>query len=93
MIAVVSLLVIILALVYILNKAFIGIRSIIKQRRTEIEMNALLQESLLKDDVELTDWVIPLSEITLLEKISEGSFGLVFKGRYKNSDVYVYYIF
>jgi alpha-tubulin suppressor-like RCC1 family protein len=92
-IAVVSLLVIILVLVYILNKAFIGIRSIIKQRRTEIEMNALLQESLLKDDVELTDWVIPLSEITLLEKISEGSFGLVFKGRYKNSDVYVYCVF
>jgi hypothetical protein len=66
-------------------------RKLQSQRDAEIEMESLLRESLinietLSEQVD-RDWVIPLSEIKFTEKLSEGSFGVVFKGRYQNSDV------
>jgi serine/threonine-protein kinase CTR1 len=35
------------------------------------------------------EWVIPFSEIKLTERVAEGSFGVVMKGRYNNADVAV----
>ena len=66
-------------------------RKIVNQRKAEIEMKSLLRESLLNieqlsDQVD-RDWVISLEEIKITEKLAEGAFGVVFKGRYRNADV------
>jgi hypothetical protein len=64
---------------------------VVKQKRVEMEMKTLLHESLIRADQlsEKADmeWVIPFSDLTFLERLSEGSFGVVLKGRYKNTDV------
>jgi hypothetical protein len=64
---------------------------VVRQKRVEMEMKTLLHESLIRADQlsEQADmeWVIPFSDLTFLERISEGSFGVVLKGRYKNADV------
>ncbi len=64
---------------------------VVKQKRVEMEMKSLLHESLIRADQlsEQADmeWVIPFSDLTFLERLSEGSFGVVLKGRYKNTDV------
>lgn len=70
------------------KKLVAQVRHLIKQRRTVLEMEELLREGLVKDAEHVDrDWVIPLSEITFTERLDEGSFGVVFKGRYKGSDV------
>lgn len=66
-------------------------RNVAKQRKAEIEMKSLLHQSLIKADQLLDlvdrDWVISLADLTFTERLSEGSFGVVFKGVYKNADV------
>jgi alpha-tubulin suppressor-like RCC1 family protein len=64
-----------------------------KQYQTERAIKSLLHESLIKADALSAqvdrDWVIPFSELKFVEKLSEGSFGVVMKGRYQSADVYV----
>src|SRR3989338_359368 len=65
-----------------------------RQNKAEMEMKTLLHASLIRSD-ELAekidrDWIIPFTELTFIEKLSEGSFGIVFKGRYQSADVYVF---
>jgi hypothetical protein len=64
---------------------------VVKQKRAEIEMNHLLQESLIRADSLADrvdrDWVIPFTEIKFMDKLAEGSFGVVMRGRYQSIDV------
>jgi hypothetical protein len=64
---------------------------VVKQEKAEEEMKQMLEESLLRADSLAEqvdrDWVIPFSDIKFLERLSEGSFGVVMKGRYQNADV------
>jgi hypothetical protein len=66
---------------------------VVKQEKAEQEMQNLLHESLLRADSLAEqvdrDWVIPFSELEFSERVSEGAFGVVMRGRYKGSDVYV----
>jgi alpha-tubulin suppressor-like RCC1 family protein len=83
--------VVVIATVLITVCSYRTIRTIVKQRKAEIEMKMLLNQSLVMNDqlqemVE-KDWVIPLGDLTFVERLSEGSFGVVFKGKYQNADV------
>jgi hypothetical protein len=73
------------------RRFYIVLQSVANQRKAEIEMKSLLHESLIKADSLSEkvdrDWVIPLSEVTFKEKVSEGAYGIVFSGSYKNADV------
>ncbi len=77
--------------VWLIIVCSLAVKRFKRQRDAEIEMKSLLHESLIRNDAlsELVDrdWVISLGDLTFLEKLSEGSFGVVFKGRYQNADV------
>jgi hypothetical protein len=66
-------------------------RVVSKQVLAEMEMNERLQESLLRADSLAEkvdrDWIIPFTSLKFIERVSEGAFGVVMKGRYQNSDV------
>jgi hypothetical protein len=68
-------------------------RAVKNQERAETELQEMLQTSLLRNDQlqeqVKREWVIPFSEIKLTERVAEGSFGVVMKGRYNNADVAV----
>jgi serine/threonine protein kinase len=59
-----------------------------------MEMQSLLNQSLLdsssstnSEEREEREWIIRIEDLTFSERISEGSFGVVFKGLYRNSPV------
>jgi hypothetical protein len=62
-----------------------------KQNKAELEMKNMLEESLIRADQLAEsvdrDWVIPFSDISFIERLAEGAFGVVMKGRYQNVDV------
>jgi hypothetical protein len=63
---------------------------VVKQNEAEISMQNMLEASmLLEDELEglSRDWVIPFSDISFSERLAEGAFGVVMKGRYQNIDV------
>jgi alpha-tubulin suppressor-like RCC1 family protein len=66
-------------------------KKVAKQNQTELAMKSLLHESLIKADALSEqvdrDWVIPFSDLKFVEKLAEGSFGVVMKGRYQSADV------
>jgi hypothetical protein len=66
-------------------------RVVAKQKHKEYEMENMLRVSLINADSLAAqidrDWVIPLTDLVFDEIISEGSFGVVFKGVYQNLDV------
>jgi hypothetical protein len=66
-------------------------RVVTKQKHKEYEMENMLRVSLINADSLAAqidrDWVIPLTDLVFNEIISEGSFGVVFKGVYQNLDV------
>jgi alpha-tubulin suppressor-like RCC1 family protein len=66
-------------------------RRFTKQQQVETEMKDLLEQSLIRADALSEkidrDWIISFDDLKFLEKLSEGSFGVVFKGRYKCADV------
>ncbi len=66
--------------------AFIFYKRYKKQRSQELELRNLLSEKL-ESDMEHSvneEWIISRDDITFEERISEGAFGVVFKGKYKN---------
>jgi hypothetical protein len=64
---------------------------VVKQHQAELEMKNLLNESLLRADSLAErvdrDWVIPFGDLKFEERISEGAFGIVMKGKYQNLEV------
>ncbi len=57
-----------------------------KQKAQEIELKQLLSERLVAEDGEMSmheEWIIDRDELEFEERISEGTFGIVFKGTYK----------
>jgi alpha-tubulin suppressor-like RCC1 family protein len=66
---------------------------LVRQEKAEKDIKDLLHQSLIRADALADqvdrDWVIPFVDLKFNDKISEGSFGVVFKGSYKGGDVYV----
>jgi hypothetical protein len=66
-------------------------RVVIRQEKAEIEMKNLLEESLIRADSLAEqvdrDWVIPFTDIKFIERLAEGSFGVVMKAKYQGADV------
>jgi hypothetical protein len=54
-----------------------------------IEYDQLMEENEGLSEKVDRDWIIPLSELNILSRISSGSFGTVMKGTYQGLDVYV----
>jgi hypothetical protein len=67
---------------------------VVRQKQVETEMKELLHQSLIRGDALAEqvdrDWVIPFVDLVFDERISEGSFGIVMRGRYQKGSVYVY---
>jgi hypothetical protein len=63
-----------------------------KRKRAELELRSLLRENLLpgEGDAEMEateEWFIEYQDLKFAELLSEGSFGVVFRGEYRNSQV------
>jgi hypothetical protein len=54
-----------------------------------IEYDQLMEENEGLSEKVDRDWIIPLSQLNILSRISSGSFGTVMKGTYQGLDVYV----
>jgi hypothetical protein len=65
--------------------------TVVKQEQAEVKMKDMLKESLLRaDSLEEKidrDWVIPFTDLVFVEKLAEGSFGVVMSGRYQSAEV------
>jgi serine/threonine protein kinase len=81
------------AIVITLVVLLVGIpfcRKQVKRKRVEMELRSLLRQSLLPGDVQsipTEEWFIKYEDLQFHEKISEGAFGVVFRGVYRNSNV------
>jgi uncharacterized membrane protein len=61
-----------------------------KKRKDTERIEEIMRERLLESDIELEateDWLIRRDDLELKERLSEGSFGVVFRGLYKNAPV------
>jgi hypothetical protein len=70
---------------------------VVRQKQVETEMKELLHQSLIRADALAEqvdrDWVIPFVDLVFDERISEGSYGVVMRGRHQNAPVYDYFFF
>ena len=85
----VSAFIVVLILLSLLPFILVYYRKQRKQRSQEIELRNLLSERLIAinndDDLNINEeWIIHRDDIQFETRISEGAFGVVFKGKYKN---------